>query len=72
MNYENAKHKKFSKKKFSYQKIENSITKHGNHKAPTTHNQFRKTTSKQHTQFSFQKTGNKKSATEKVALYTLY
>jgi hypothetical protein len=46
MNYEKAKHKKFSKKKFSHQKTENSITKHGNHKAQTTHNQFQKTTSK--------------------------
>lgn len=72
MNYEKAKHKKFSKKKFSHQKIENSITKHGNHKAPTTHNQFQKKTSTQHAQFSFPKTKIKKNATKKVALYTLY
>jgi hypothetical protein len=46
MNYKKAKHKKFSKKKFSYQKIENSITRQGNHRAPATRHQFQKTTSK--------------------------
>jgi hypothetical protein len=46
MNYEKAKHKKFSKKKFSHQKTENSITRQGNHIAPATRHQFRKTTSK--------------------------